>query len=190
MPSEERDRGFPADSDQSAVAVRVSEKADEDDPSLRAPAQDDSSIGADPLTAAELIDRVTSAEIAAHAAGKAVAILVVDDDDGVRRGLTRRLLHQGHQVFEAGRSEDALRILEQHAVDLVFLDVLMPGDSGLEILPVIQGMKPRPKCVLMSGKASLLEKAASRGADWVLAKPFTQTHLLAALEILYAGPSR
>ncbi|MCB9654862.1 MAG: response regulator [Deltaproteobacteria bacterium] len=189
MSPKDEDRGPIGERARASATSPRSEHVGEIDPDPTPPLDNASPPDVHPLTVAALLDQLTSVEIAAHAAGKAVAILVVDDDDGIRQGLTRRLLRQGHQVFEANNSKDALRLLERNTVDLIFLDVMMPGDSGLEILPAIQEMNPRPKCVLMSGKASLLEKAAIRGADWVLSKPFSQTHLLAALEILYADPT-
>ena len=62
------------------------------------------------------------------------AILVVDDEEINRDLLTRRLTHQGHIVFTADCGETALALAARECVDLILLDVLMPGLSGYEVL--------------------------------------------------------
>lgn len=66
-------------------------------------------------------------------------ILVVDDDAGNREILARRLEHEGYAVQSAVHGEDALAHLAMEPVDLILLDVMMPGMSGHEVLTAIKG---------------------------------------------------
>ena len=69
-------------------------------------------------------------------------LLVVDDDDLNRDMLGRRLLRSGYEVRLAGSGEEALAILAGEPIDLVLLDLMMPGMSGLEVLRRIRKTRP------------------------------------------------
>ena len=99
-------------------------------------------------------------------------ILVIDDEDLVRRALKRALIHMSHEVKDASGGEEGILIWESWKPDIVLLDVLMPSMSGPEVLQKVE--KGETKVVLMSaykGKYDS-ESAKGLGADDFLAKPF------------------
>ena len=69
-------------------------------------------------------------------------ILIVDDEELVRRLLHQKLSSEGYQCQEAGTPEQALDKLRSNAVELVLLDIKMPGKSGVELLPEIKANYP------------------------------------------------
>ena len=100
-------------------------------------------------------------------------VLVVDDEALVRRSLSRALRAKGHEVIEAQDGKEGLQLWRQNQLDLVLLDVLMPGLNGPEVLKEI-GTDRTGKVVLMSAFAGEhnMETALQMGADLFLPKPF------------------
>lgn len=99
-------------------------------------------------------------------------ILIIDDEPLVRRSLNKVLTARQHQVFEASDGLQGLSLWKEQKPDLVFVDVLMPGMKGPE---VIKAASPHSsaKVILMtafSGDESL--NAESTSADLFLKKPF------------------
>jgi two-component system, cell cycle sensor histidine kinase and response regulator CckA len=107
-------------------------------------------------------------------------ILVVDDEEAVRRLASRMITWMGHQVLEARHAREAIATLEEHngPVHLVVTDIKMPGMNGRELGRVIEERWSGTPILYMSGFASevfrdgLLEPGAP-----FLAKPFTQDDL-------------
>jgi CheY-like chemotaxis protein len=114
-----------------------------------------------------------------------VKVLVVDDEPLVRLSLKRVLSKRGHHVAEAEDGKQALKSWPQFNPDLVFLDVLMPGLSGPDLLKQlhVSGLAASAKVVLMSAFTGEydLEKAKSLGADLFVPKPFEDVFAVAAL---------
>jgi CheY-like chemotaxis protein len=114
-------------------------------------------------------------------------ILVVDDDDDVR-GLLRATIERGvHQVVTADDGEEALRLIDRAAPDLVLLDLNMPGMDGSE---VCRRLKANPAtraiCVLMLTAAAQDEdrrRGLEAGADGYLTKPFSPRALLDLIRV-------
>lgn len=100
-------------------------------------------------------------------------VLVVDDEDVVRRSLVRVCGRRDHAVFEASNGEEALEVWKEIQPDLVYLDVLMPGLSGPEVLKEV-GERVHTKVVLMSAYAGEYDDMTvkSLGADLFIQKPF------------------
>lgn len=100
-------------------------------------------------------------------------ILVVDDEALVRRSLSRALRAQGHDVQEAVDGNEGLKTWREFNPDLVFLDVLMPGLSGPQVLKEL-GTGKKGKVILMSAFAGEHNKETARemGADLFVSKPF------------------
>jgi PAS domain S-box-containing protein len=116
-------------------------------------------------------------------------ILVVEDDERVRRLTITRLKMIGYQVLEASTGPEAIDILTKgHAVDLVFTDLIMPGGmSGREVAARARALKPGIKVLLTSGYAEELVHGEDLEREQlkVLRKPYHQAELAAALrEIL------
>lgn len=120
-------------------------------------------------------------------------ILVVDDDPDIVEYLCTFLEDHGYEVLAADASASALAVLEGTEVDVVVVDVLMPGRSGLDLLVTLR-RDPRwrdLRVVVLTGSDHVLEdagrsyiglKSGLRGADQVLGKPVDPGELLGALE--------
>jgi CheY-like chemotaxis protein len=122
-------------------------------------------------------------------------ILVVEDDDRVRKLTITRLQMIGYQVLEASDGPTALDILTQdQPVDLVFTDLIMPGGmSGREVAARAWQLKPGIKVLLTSGYAEELVYGSDleRAQLKVLRKPYQHSDLVATLrEVLSRGASR
>jgi CheY-like chemotaxis protein len=102
-------------------------------------------------------------------------ILIVDDEPLVRRSLKRALEHAGYQIFEAPDGKAGLSLWQETKPDLVFLDILMPGLTGPQVLSEIAADVRGPCKVILisaySGEYSL-DSAKSLGADHFIPKPF------------------
>ncbi len=119
-------------------------------------------------------------------------ILVVDDDPDVVEYVCTFLRDSGYETCSADAYESALEALEEAPVDILILDVMMPGRSGLDLLVTLR-KDPRwaeltilvltgHDRVVQHGDASYLgPKAGVRGADAVLAKPLGRDELLRTL---------
>lgn len=123
----------------------------------------------------------TAASPAAYAAIN--EILVVDDDRVTSTVLARRLKRKGYEVSTAYSGEEALGTLDSNAPDVIFLDVSMPGMSGLEVLERIRGLELDAAVIMMTayGTEDLAVEALRRGADDYLRKPLDTDELDAIL---------
>ena len=111
-------------------------------------------------------------------------ILVVEDDPAIRRGLVDCLSFSGYRVLETGEGQEALRMILGNALDLVLLDVMIPGMSGLEILPELRRSKPSLPVIMVTARGSEEDRVLGLrgGADDYVVKPFSATELLARVE--------
>jgi signal transduction histidine kinase len=115
--------------------------------------------------------------------GRTANILVIDDEIGMREGCRRALTPHGFQVTTAEHGAEGLRKLGEQRFDLILLDAMMPGMSGLELLERIQDLDPDTVCVMITGYATvdLAAQAMKKGAQDFLPKPFTSDELLTAV---------
>ncbi|MDZ7629865.1 MAG: PAS domain S-box protein [Gemmatimonadaceae bacterium] len=119
--------------------------------------------------------------------GRALDILVVDDEAAIISFLTRFLTSRGHAVVGASDGMHALRIAEQFTFDVVVCDLHMPEMDGVEL---IRRMRILPTCagtryVLSSGDGAgspMMSKAEALEVDGLLAKPYTIDQLVAVVE--------
>jgi len=101
-------------------------------------------------------------------------LLVVDDEDTVRRVLYLKLSREGYRCEQANGAEQTLHVLETIPVALVLLDIKMPGKSGIELLPEIKEAYP-DTAVIMATAVNDIEIAVQclkQGADDYVCKPF------------------
>lgn len=106
---------------------------------------------------------------------RTINILIVDDEEEICKILYKMLLAEGHKVKIAFISKKALGLLEKEYFDLVFLDVFMPGISGVEILDKIAVISPDTRVVMMTGKIidnNFIRKMKIKGALRCIQKPF------------------
>lgn len=123
-------------------------------------------------------------------ADKKAGILIVDDEALVVDLLKSALGSYGFRVWPAGDGPAALAIYarERRAIDLVLLDVRMPGMDGPETLAALQEINPDVRCCFITGDSGAYPEAEllRRGALCVLHKPFRLGELVALLERLTA----
>ena len=112
------------------------------------------------------------------------SVLVIDDEVGMREGCRRALTPYGLEVTTAEHGVEGLRKLREGRFDLVLLDAMMPGMSGLELLDRIHEHDPDIICVMITGYATveLAAQAMKQGAHDFLPKPFTSDELLAVVQ--------
>jgi CheY-like chemotaxis protein len=113
-------------------------------------------------------------------------ILVVDDDEAIRTLLQEELSDEGYRVILAGNALDALKKVEEEALDLVILDIRMPGMDGLEALPRILGLKEDLPVILNTAYTQYRESFMSWAADAYVVKSSDLTELKAKVKDLIA----
>ena len=110
-------------------------------------------------------------------------LLVIDDDEGMRKLMVRTLRDSKHRVLEAENGREGLKIMDQHTPDLVITDILMPQKEGIETIREVQERAPATKIIAISGggvsqNLMFLDVARAFGAHAVLAKPFRPAELV------------
>lgn len=117
-------------------------------------------------------------------------ILVCDDDDGLRE-LMKVTLSPGYRVVEAGDAEQAFVALASDRPDVVLLDVMLPGRSGLQVLEAMrsdEALRDVPVIVVSAWQSPDDQDAARRaGADAFLGKPFELEELTGCVAKLVGG---
>jgi two-component system response regulator NreC len=120
-----------------------------------------------------------------------IRLLIIDDHQLVRSGL-RRLLEGEDDLTvedEAGTAYDAVRLARLHKPDVILLDVVMPGGSGLDAIPEIREAAPEAKIVTLSMQddPSYVRQAFASGANGYVLKEAADDELLAAVREVAAG---
>ena len=132
-------------------------------------------------TVRRLLDATVSEPVdPSPVAGGSETLLVVDDDDALRGVMARTLRRFGYKVHETGLPESAVRIAVESAVDLVVMDVVLPGKSGLAIAHTISSQHPAARFLYVSGFTSdevLSGQVSQDSGDRFLNKPFTPDDL-------------
>ena len=110
-------------------------------------------------------------------------ILVVDDDDGIRKPLALFLKVCGYEVGTAEEGFAALELFQQQPFDLVILDLIMPEKEGLETMIEMRRLQPDVKIIAISGGGRIeagdyLKLAEQLGAVATMEKPFWQIDML------------
>lgn len=113
-------------------------------------------------------------------------ILAVDDDPRMTALLRRGLTYEGYAVDVAGSGPEALSALRVNPPDLVILDVMMPGLSGLEVLERVRASDPGLPVMLLTARDATADQVGGleAGADDYMVKPFSFDLLLARVRAL------
>lgn len=109
-------------------------------------------------------------------------ILIVDDDASVRQMLSRVLSDEGYGVLTAGNSHEALGTAETLAVDLLLLDLNMPGASGWDILTELKAKKIAPTVMIITALPNQQPAARAAGVETVFEKPLDFPRLIQAVK--------
>jgi len=116
-------------------------------------------------------------------------ILVVDDEEVIRKFLRIQLAKLGYEVAEATDGEQALEKLGEDDFDLIICDILMPNKDGWEVLREVKlnpRMKDIPVIVLTAkNEDSDMFKGYDLGANYYMTKPFTKAQLLYGLKLMF-----
>ncbi len=106
-------------------------------------------------------------------------ILVVDDDQSICRNLKEILTDKGHDVEAVNSGFEALKLLDESDFDVVLLDLVMPGMTGMELLSEIRLKKPNTQVVMITAFATIENavEAMKRGATDYVSKPFKMNEI-------------
>ncbi len=112
-----------------------------------------------------------------------IRVLLVDDELAIRRALRAPLTELGFDVVEASRGEEALQIVRAETVDVVLLDLQMPGIGGMSTLVKLRKLAPRLPVLILTVQDSeeLKVEALESGADDYITKPFSIRECVARL---------
>ncbi len=101
-------------------------------------------------------------------------LLLVEDEFLIRQTLAEALVEQGFDVIEAGRADDALRVLQaEPEIALLLTDVQLPGDmDGVQLASALRQFVPELPVVFMSGRPDRLESVVDSPRDAVIIKPY------------------
>jgi len=108
------------------------------------------------------------------------SVLIVDDEQIMRKVLSKKLLMEGYHCIEASSAEQALEQLENNKTALVILDIMMPGKSGRELLPEIIKAHPETAVIMATAviEAGVVIECMKEGAHDYICKPFNMNDIL------------
>ena len=111
-------------------------------------------------------------------------LLIIDDDDAIRRVLTITLEDAGYQVCTAVDGDSGLKIFEQERPDIIITDLRMPGLDGIGVLKAIKAMNPDKEVIVITAYADmdLAIKALQLKASDFVTKPISTTALEVAIQ--------
>ena len=110
-------------------------------------------------------------------------VLVIEDEEAIVRYLERGLREEGHQVESASTGEDGIDLALSEDVDLVIIDIGLPGVDGHSVLSAIRNRKPELPAVMLTARDDVTSKvrALDAGADDYVVKPFSFVELAARM---------
>lgn len=111
-------------------------------------------------------------------------ILVVDDEINIREMVKSYLLNEGYGVFDAKSGTEVIKYLENNSIDLVLLDVMMPGMDGYQTLRAIREFNKKMPVIMLTAKTDEVDKllGLEMGADDYITKPFSLRELVARMK--------
>src|ERR1700710_696580 len=120
----------------------------------------------------------------------AATILVCDDDSAIRTVLNQALGRAGYDVRTTGTAAGLWRLISAGEGNLVITDVVLPDESGFDLIPRIKRMRPELPILVMSAQNTLLTAitAAERGAFEYLPKPFALKELVQVVQRALSSP--
>jgi excisionase family DNA binding protein len=121
-----------------------------------------------------------------HAATVRVTILVVDDEEVTRQFLVAALQGPQRQVLTAASGEEALELAKKTDVDLVLLDLIMPGLNGVETFAQLHGLRPELPVVIVTGypDSDLMARALEIGPFTMINKPIDLGQLQKVVDLI------
>jgi DNA-binding response OmpR family regulator len=120
-------------------------------------------------------------------------VLTVEDDAAIRRGIVDALRFAGYTPFEAATGETGMEQATKRSYDLLLLDLVLPGPSGLDILKAVRHLRPSQPVIILTARGEEHDRVEGLrlGADDYVVKPFSVKELLARVEaVLRRSPER
>lgn len=113
-------------------------------------------------------------------------ILVVEDEESIRRLITVNLSAVGYETREADTGEQALAILSSFTPDVIVLDLMLPGISGFEVCQRVREIRPDTFIIMLTAKSQDTDKilGLELGADDYMVKPFNPLELMARIKAM------
>lgn len=114
-------------------------------------------------------------------------ILLVEDDESILFGLQDILEDNGYQISTASNGTEGLKLATDKEIDLLVLDIMLPGMSGIDICKKIKKIKFKLPIIMLTAKNSELDKVSGLdyGADDYITKPFSLSELLARIRAIF-----
>lgn len=106
-------------------------------------------------------------------------VLLVEDEESIRKFVKINLEREGYIIFEAGSGEDGIEIARRERPDIVVLDIMLPGIDGFEVCRILRNEFPSLGIIMLTAKAEDYDKimGLQYGTDDYLTKPFNPTEL-------------
>jgi len=122
-----------------------------------------------------------------------VRVLVIEDEDSIRRLIRAALGTEGYQVTETAHGEEGVALLEQESFDLVILDIQLPGISGWDVLETMRarGLRDQVRVVMLTAQSQEREilRGWRMGVDHYCLKPFEPEEFLATVDHVLSASS-
>ncbi|MGM5480834.1 MAG: response regulator [Nanobdellota archaeon] len=112
-------------------------------------------------------------------------VLLVDDSAFMRNMIKEAIKDNGHEIEEAGNGEDAIKKANEFNPDIIFLDIVMPGMTGVDALKEIKKEHKDVHvvmCTSVGGQQKIIDEAVSAGASDFIVKPFQSEDILKAID--------
>ncbi|MBI5208371.1 MAG: sigma-54-dependent Fis family transcriptional regulator [Elusimicrobia bacterium] len=118
-------------------------------------------------------------------------VLLVDDEDKLRKYLRKEFERQGYKFHDAGERAGAVALLAAERVDVVLLDIVLPGTGGMDILKELRKEHPEAQVIMLTGNATVetAVEAMKMGAYDYLTKPYNLSELMLLVDRAF-GESR
>ncbi len=110
-------------------------------------------------------------------------VLLVDDDRAILKVIGLKLRISGYDVVTAAGGQEALNLVKTESLDVMVLDVIMPGIDGFQVLEKVRAFSQLP-VIVFSARPENSQKALSLGANDFLTKPFNMEDLVKRIESL------
>lgn len=112
------------------------------------------------------------------------SVLVVDDDSDIRELISRLLTAEGFRVQAARDGEEMFALMERQPVDLILLDVMLPGRDGFDLCRQLRSDLQMPPVIMVTAKDDEIDRVVGLelGADDYVVKPFSGRELLARIK--------
>jgi two-component system alkaline phosphatase synthesis response regulator PhoP len=120
-------------------------------------------------------------------------VLTIEDDAPIRRGVVDALTYAGYEVLESGDGNEGRHMALRRELDLLLLDMVLPGMMGLDILREVRNVRPTLPVIILSARGEENDRVSGLrlGADDYVVKPFSVSELLARVAaVLRRSPSR